>query len=92
VGEVVLDQVEDLLLLLREPVKEVRERALRLGEELGWPAKQLREDDPLLFEVVLRIDCEADLGAVARPQVLPADRALSAAVVRALRRSAKSVS
>src|SRR5215218_458807 len=70
VGEVVLDQVEDLLLRLREPAKEIREGALRLGEELGQPAKQLREEDAILFKVVLRIDRESGLGAIARPQVL----------------------
>ena len=52
-GEVVLDQVEDLLLLLREPAKEVREGALRLGGELGQLAKPLGSTrDPRLREEV----------------------------------------
>jgi hypothetical protein len=70
VGEVVLDQVENLLLGLREPAEEVREGALRLGEELGQPAEELGEDDPALLEVGLRVNSEAVLGAVERPKVL----------------------
>jgi hypothetical protein len=50
VREVVRDQIEHLLFGSLEPVEEVGEAALRLGEELGQPAKQLREDDPMLLE------------------------------------------
>jgi integrase len=44
------------------------DEVVEVSEELGQPAKQLREDDPVLFEVVLRIDRKPGLGAVSRPQ------------------------
>src|SRR4029453_14729846 len=70
VGEVILDQVEHLLLRLGQPIEEIREGALRLGEEIGQPGEELGKNHSVLFEVGLRSHRKTVLRAVARPQVL----------------------